>query len=120
MPGSQIKRAPEISSNFIDSNILNIVRAPYDFKTFCLSSHKSNGHRRAVLSGNAVRALFISERHRSATGRTSGGDRMATVGTSVALRAVVKLPFNRRTIYTIICYQPFIKKQTFQLNRFEF
>ena len=83
-----------ISSDFGDSKILDIVQAPYDCKTFCSNSHKSDGS----CFGNAVGALFSSERHRAATGRTSSGDRTAPVQTPVGLLAAIQLPSSHRTI----------------------
>ena len=103
MPRSQIKRAPD--------DFFQLHRVPYDFKTFCSSSHKSNGHRTAVSFGNAVRACSFQFR------KTSGGDRTAPARTAVGLRpATVQSPSGQPTIYLIICVQPFVKKQAFQLN----
>ena len=48
MPRSQIGCV--ISSKFASSNILDVVKKPYDLKTFSSRSHKSNGHQMAVSS----------------------------------------------------------------------
>ena len=111
MPRPQIKRT--ISSNFAVSKILDIVRAPYDIKTFCSSSHKSNWHRTASFFRNAVCALFISERHRAATGRTSGGDSTATGRRPHEHLSDFVPPSGCRTIYAITCVQPFVKIRHF-------
>ena len=87
MPRPQIKRT--ISSNFAVSKILDIVRAPYDIKTFCSSSHKSNWHRTAVSSEMpSVHFSFQKDTgrppagHLAATRRRPDGARTNTCQTS--------------------------------------
>ena len=74
-----------ITSNFADSKILDIVRASYDFKTFCSSRHKSKGHRTAVSSEILCVHFSVQKNigrrpagHLMATGRISNGDWTAT------------------------------------------
>ena len=80
LPRSQIEKGHQtISPNFADSKILDIVRAPYDSRTFCSSSHKSHGHRMALSTGK-YRACTSQFRktpggHRPDIGRRMDGDR---------------------------------------------
>ena len=106
---------PTISFNFADSKILDIVRAPYDFKTFCSSNHKSNGHRAAV-SSEMPGVHFSVQKY---TGRRQAGHLAATRQDPHEHLSDFVQPSNypstsgRRTVYIIICLQPFVKNKLF-------
>ena len=72
---SQIKRAPD---DFFQLRRFKDFRHPPDavrFQDILLTQSQIKGAPDGSFFGNAVRAPFISERHRTAPGRTSVGDR---------------------------------------------
>ena len=109
MPRSQIKRAPD--------DFFQLCRLK-DFRHFAQAVTNQTGTGRQFL-GNAVRALFGTERHRAATGRTSGDDwtatgrpRKNTCRTSCRCPATVQSEWPY-TIYAIICVQSFVENRRF-------
>ena len=76
--------------NFAYSKISDIVQEPYDFKTFCSSSHKSNGHWTAVLLEMPCMHFSVQKD----TGWRQAGHRVATGrGLATVQSGVVAIQF---------------------------
>ena len=116
MPSSQIKREPD--DFFQLPRFKDFRHRPGTARTVCSSSHKSNGHRTAVSSKMPCMHFSVQRDtrrrpagHRAATGRRPDGARTNTCRTLCRRRATVQSPSGRRTIYTIICVQPFLRNR---------
>ena len=107
MPMSQIKQAPDDFFQLRISKILDTLRAPCDFMSFRLSSHKSNGQ--FLWKCRACTFQF---------GKTPGSNWTATGRHLLEHLTDFVQPSRYRpiaewstTVYGIICVQPFVKNR---------